>query len=115
MSIALSPLKSFQDCQFKDKISRVCSLYKYLKVFLTQCWQNFIVVVMTATAVKRITPITVWPSNFIFSFTFYNHHESGFDIFLLSLHEHSFQVVGSSMYFFQDEILQVHLNFRYRP
>ena len=53
VSIALSQLKKFQDCQFQGKISRVCSLYKYLKVFLTQRWQNFSVVVMTAITVKE--------------------------------------------------------------
>lgn len=91
LSIALFQLKLFQDCQFKDKISRVCSLYKYLNVFLKQCWQNFSVVVMTAITAKRITLTTVCPSNFIFSFTFCRHHKSDFDVFLPPLHEPTFQ------------------------
>lgn len=65
MNVALSQLKLFQDCHYRDKISRVCSLYKYLSLFpvqvffLIHCWQDFSAVEMTAITVKRIILTTV--------------------------------------------------------
>lgn len=98
MSIALFQLKLLRGCQFKVKISRICSLCKPLEVFLTQCWQNFRVAATTATTVKRITLTTARTSGFTFGFTFCNQTLTSF---FPPLHEHSFQVAG-----------QIHTSFR---